>query len=113
LLRHPSRDPRDARPGGRRHDPASPTRAPVKLDQVLGTLKTDTRQDLQKLLVGYGDAINGKPQPGEDADQDPSTKGETAAKSLNASYQSSAQALRGGAIVNDAILGTDLHDLSR
>ena len=93
--------------------PASQTSAPVQLDQVLGTLKTDTRQDLQKLLVGYGDAINGKPQPGEDADQDPSTKGETAGKSLNDSYQYSAQALRGGAIVNDAILGTDLHDLSR
>src|SRR3954452_13461039 len=92
--------------------PASHTSAPVQLDQVLGTLNTDTRADLQKLLVGYGDAINGKPQPGEDDDQDPSTKSETAGKSLNDSYQYSAQALRGGAIVNDAILGTDLHDLS-
>jgi ABC-type transporter Mla subunit MlaD len=111
----------DVRPGtpgaGDLHDgdtiPASQTSAPVQLDQVLGTLKTDTRQDLQKLLVGYGDAINGKPQPGEDDDQDASTKGETAGKSLNDTYRYSAQSLRGGAIVNDAILGTDLHDLSR
>jgi ABC-type transporter Mla subunit MlaD len=93
--------------------PLSQTSAPVQLDQVLGTLDTDTREDLQKLLIGYGDAINGKPQPGEDADQDPDTKGETAAKSLNDSYEYSAQALRGGAIVNEATLGTELHDLSK
>jgi len=93
--------------------PASPTSAPVQIDQVLGTLKTATRRDLQKLLVGYGDAINGEPQPGEDADQDPDTKGETAGKSLNDSYQYSAQSLRGGAVVNDAIRGTQLHDLSK
>src|SRR3954453_8908477 len=93
--------------------PASQTSAPVQLDQVLGTLNTDTRADLQKLLVGYGDAINGKPKPGEDADQDPSTKGETAGKSLNDSLQYSAGALRGGAVVNQALLGVQAHDLSK
>jgi phospholipid/cholesterol/gamma-HCH transport system substrate-binding protein len=93
--------------------PLSQTSAPVQLDQVLGTLDTDTREDLQKLLVGYGDAINGKPQPGEDADQDPDTKGETAGKSLNDTYEYAAQSLRGGAILNDATLGTELHDLSK
>ena len=93
--------------------PVSQTSAPVQLDQVLGILKTDTREDLQKLLVGYGDAINGKPQPGEDDDQDPDTKGETAGKSLNDTYAYAAQSLRGGAIVNEAVLGTDLHDLSK
>ena len=93
--------------------PVSQTSAPVQLDQVLGILKTDTREDLQKLLVGYGDAINGKPQPGEDDDQDPDTKGETAGKSLNDTYAYAAQSLRGGAIVNEAALGTELHDLSK
>ena len=93
--------------------PLSQTSAPVQLDQVLGTLDTDTREDLQKLLVGYGDAINGEPQPGEDADQDPDTKGETAAKSLNDTYEYAAQSLRGGAILNDATLGTEIHDLSK
>src|SRR5918994_1979141 len=63
--------------------PASQTSAPVQLDQVLGTLQTDTREDLQKLLIGYGDALNGEPKPGEDDDQDPATRGETAAQSLN------------------------------
>ncbi|MEA2366672.1 MAG: phospholipid/cholesterol/gamma-HCH transport system substrate-binding protein [Thermoleophilaceae bacterium] len=93
--------------------PVTQTSAPVQLDQVLGTLKTDTRKDLQKLLIGYGDAINGRPKPGEDADQDPATRGQTAGQSLNDSLRDSAQALRGGAVLNDATLGTDLHDLSK
>jgi phospholipid/cholesterol/gamma-HCH transport system substrate-binding protein len=93
--------------------PASQTSAPVQIDQVLGTLKTDTRKDLQKLLVGYGGALNGQPLPGEDADQDSSTQGETAGKSLNDSLEYSANALRGGAIVNQALLGAEAHDLSK
>jgi ABC-type transporter Mla subunit MlaD len=93
--------------------PVSQTSAPVQLDQVLGTLKSNTREDLQKLLIGYGDALNGRPQPGEDDDQDPDTKGETAGKSLNDSYEYSADALRGGAVLNDATRGTEPHDLSR
>src|SRR5215212_470804 len=67
--------------------PVSQTSAPVQLDQVLGTLTTDTRADLQKLLIGYGDALNGQPQPGEDDDQDPDTKGETGAQALNDSLK--------------------------
>jgi ABC-type transporter Mla subunit MlaD len=93
--------------------PLTQTSAPVQLDQVLGTLTYDTRKQLQKLLVGYGGAINGKPLPGEDDDQDPSTQGQTAAQSLNDSLQYSAEALRGGAIVNDATLGEEAHDLSK
>ena len=80
---------------------------------MLGTLTTSTREDLQKLLIGYGDALNGEPQPGEDDDQDPDTKGETAGKSLNDSLEYSAAALRGGAVLNDATRGTELHDLSK
>ncbi|HYP47830.1 MAG TPA: MlaD family protein [Thermoleophilaceae bacterium] len=93
--------------------PASQTSAPVQIDQVLGTLKTDTREDLQKLLQGYGRAINGKPEPGEDDDQDPDVKGQTAGEALNDSLEYSADALRGGAVVNQAFLGRDLHDLSK
>ena len=93
--------------------PVSQTSAPVQLDQVLGTLTTSTREDLQKLLIGYGDALNGEPQPGEDDDQDPDTKGETAGKALNDSLKYSADALRGGAVLNDATQGTELHDLSK
>ncbi|MBA3264535.1 MAG: MCE family protein [Thermoleophilaceae bacterium] len=93
--------------------PVSQTSAPVQLDQVLGTLQTNTRKDLQDLLVGYGEALNGEPRPGEDDDQDPDTKGETGGESLNDSLEYSADALRGSTIVNQAFLGSDLHDISK
>jgi virulence factor Mce-like protein len=93
--------------------PASQTSAPVQIDQVLGTLTSDTREDLRKLLVGYGGALGGKPEPGEDRDQDADTRGETAGKALNDSLKHSATALRGGAVVNDALLGAEAGDLSK
>jgi phospholipid/cholesterol/gamma-HCH transport system substrate-binding protein len=93
--------------------PASQTSAPVQIDQVLGSLQADTRQGLQKLLEGYGGALNGEPEPGEDDDQDPDVQGDTAGQALNDSLEYSADALRGGAIVNQALLGTQMHDLSK
>ena len=93
--------------------PISQTSAPVQLDQVLGTLKTDARTDLQNLLKGYGDALAGESTPAEDEDQDSSTQGETAGESLNDTLKYSPDALRGTAIVNQALLGTELHDLSK
>ena len=93
--------------------PMSQTAGPVQIDQVLGTLQTDTRKDLQDLLIGYGDALGGEPLPGEDDDQDPSTRGQTAGESLNDSLADSAEALRGTAVVNQATLGSELHDLSK
>ncbi len=93
--------------------PPTQTSAPVQLDQVLGGLRADTRKDLQKLLVGYGEAIAGEPAPGEDDDQDPDTQGETAGKSLNDSLENAPAALRDSAVVNQATLGSELHDLSK
>jgi phospholipid/cholesterol/gamma-HCH transport system substrate-binding protein len=93
--------------------PITNTSAPVQLDQVLATLKSDARNDLQTLVQSYGAAIGGEPGPGEDSDQDPATRGETAGRSLNDTLEHSPEALRGTAIVNDALLGTELHDLSR
>jgi phospholipid/cholesterol/gamma-HCH transport system substrate-binding protein len=93
--------------------PASQTSAPVQLDQVLGTLQTGTRKGLQKLLEGYGGALNAKPQPGEDDDQVAAVKGKTGGQALNQALQYSPGALRGAAVVNQALLGSDLHDLSK
>ena len=93
--------------------PAAQTSGTVQLDEVLTSLQSDTRADLQKLVQGYGDALNGEPQPGEDDDQEPMTQGQTAAESLNDSLDTAPEALRGLAIVNDATLGTELHDLSK
>jgi phospholipid/cholesterol/gamma-HCH transport system substrate-binding protein len=93
--------------------PMTNTSAPVQLDEVLSTLQSDARTDLQTVLQSYGDAIGGEPEPGEDADQVKATKGETAGKALNDTLEYSPDALRGTAIVNDAALGTELHDLSK
>src|SRR4051812_7820535 len=91
------------------------TDGPVQLDQVLTSLQADPRASLQSLIQGYGQAINGDPAPGEDAanDADPSTRGEKASKSLNDSLNYSGEALRGTALVNQALLGTEPHDLSK
>src|SRR5436190_16420911 len=65
--------------------PMTQTFAPVQIDQVLGALQASERQSLQTLLQGYGNALNGKPKPGEDAaaQADPDTRGMTAAEALN------------------------------
>jgi phospholipid/cholesterol/gamma-HCH transport system substrate-binding protein len=89
------------------------TDSPVQIDQVLTTLQKGVRGNLQNLLKGYGAAIYGDPAPGEDDQADPSTKGERAAKSLNDSLDYSPDALRGTALVNQALLGAEPHDLSK
>jgi virulence factor Mce-like protein len=93
--------------------PSTQTSAAVQLDQVLGTLKSDARKDLQDLLQGLGEGFGGQPKPAEAADDDPDTRGETAGESLNDSLDDSPGALRGTAIVNDALLGQNPGDLRR
>jgi ABC-type transporter Mla subunit MlaD len=93
--------------------PITQTSGPVQLDQVLTSLQGDTRKQLQVLIQGYGSALNGKPLPGEDDDQDPDVKGLTAGEALNKSLDYATPALRGIALVNEASLGTELHDLSK
>jgi hypothetical protein len=80
---------------------------------VLGTLQTNTRKDLQDLLAGYGDSLNGEPRPGEDDDQVPEVKGLTGGEALNKSLDYAADSLRGGAVVNQATLGIESEDLSK
>jgi ABC-type transporter Mla subunit MlaD len=93
--------------------PITQTSGPVQLDQVLTTLQADTRKQLQVLVQGYGGALNGKPLPHEDDDQVAAVKGLTGGQALNKSLDYAAPALRGVAIVNEALLGQDIHDLSR
>ena len=93
--------------------PMANTSSPVQLDQVLTSLQADTRKDLQKLVKGYGTAINSKPTAADDADQDRDVRGKTAAEALNKSIGYAPKALRGTALVNQAFLGTETHDLSR
>jgi ABC-type transporter Mla subunit MlaD len=93
--------------------PITQTANPVQLDQVLGALNSDTRTNLQDFLVGYGDALTRKPNAAENANQDAEVRGMNAAQALNRAYQRGPASLRGGAIVNQAIAGTEPHDLSK
>ena len=90
------------------------TATPVQLDEVLTALQSDSRQDLKDLLNALAEALNSEPTPEEDADADPSARGETAAKSFNDAYDDIPEAERSTAIVLDAFLGTEPGaDLSR
>ena len=93
--------------------PVTQTSTPVQLDQVLTALQTNDREALQDLLVGLGDGLTRKPSAADDADQDPSVRGESAAKSLNDSITDAPESLRGSAEVNEALLGTEPRDLSK
>jgi virulence factor Mce-like protein len=93
--------------------PLAQTASPVQIDEVLTTLQSDPRADLQVVLRELGGALNDEPTAAEDADQDPDVEGETAAEALNDATRESAEAFRSTALVNDALLGTELHDLSR
>jgi phospholipid/cholesterol/gamma-HCH transport system substrate-binding protein len=92
--------------------PVTQTANPVQLDQVLGALNSDTRTNLQDFLVGYGDALTRKPTPAEDANQEPEVRGIDAAQALNQAYHRGPPSLRGTAVVNQALGGTEAHDLS-
>jgi virulence factor Mce-like protein len=75
--------------------PVNQTATPVQLDQVLTSLQSDTRQDLQTLLKEYGKALDGK-----------------GARGYNRSIQWWKPAWRDSAIVSSAMLGQTEHDLS-
>jgi phospholipid/cholesterol/gamma-HCH transport system substrate-binding protein len=92
--------------------PVTQTADPVQLDQVLDALNTDTRANLQDFLIGYGDALTRKPTPAENAEQDPEVSGLNAAQALNKAYQHGPASLRGSAIVNQALGGTEPNDIS-
>jgi len=92
--------------------PITQTSTAVQLDQILTTLQAPDRENLQKLLAGYGTALNHQPTAAEDRTQDPDVQGETAAESINDSFAYGATAARDSAIVNEALQGTQPHDLS-
>ena len=79
---------------------------------MLAALSSNTRANLQTLVQGFGNALNAPATPAQDATQDPSVRGLTAAQALNQSLRYSAGAFKASAIVNQALLGTQPHDLS-
>jgi phospholipid/cholesterol/gamma-HCH transport system substrate-binding protein len=92
--------------------PVTQTSTAVQLDEVLTALQTPYRRGLQRALQGYGTALNYQPTAAADATQDPAVAGETAAQSLSDALRHGGRAGRGTAIVSEALLGRDPHDLS-
>jgi phospholipid/cholesterol/gamma-HCH transport system substrate-binding protein len=92
--------------------PAANTSGPVQLDRILSQLNAPARASLQRLVRGLGGALNGPPTPAEDASQSPSVRGLTGAQALNRALDYSSQAFTASAIVNQALLGEQPHDLS-
>jgi len=92
--------------------PITQTSTAVQLDQILTSLQAPDRANLQKLLRGYGTTLQHQPSAADDATQDPEVQGLTAAQAINKSFTYGATAARDSAIVNQALQGTELHDLS-
>lgn len=76
--------------------PVSATASPVQFSQILTALQTETRQDLQRFLREYSDALRGKGAAGFNE----------AIKYWEEAYKKTSQ-------VNEATLGTEAHDLNR
>jgi phospholipid/cholesterol/gamma-HCH transport system substrate-binding protein len=93
--------------------PIPQTSTAVQLDQVLTALQAPDRENLQKLLQGFGTALTYKPTPADDKGQDPDVKGESAAQAINDSFVYGATGARDSAIVNEALLGTEPGDLRK
>ena len=83
----------------------------VQLDQVLTTLQKPDRENLSEFLEGFGTGLTHEPTAEEDRTQDPAVQG--AAVALNDAFRYGGDAGRTAAIVNEALLGQEPHDLSR
>jgi phospholipid/cholesterol/gamma-HCH transport system substrate-binding protein len=93
--------------------PMTQTATPVQFDQLLTILQSDTRDSLRKTLDGLGTGLSYKPSRAQDTDADPSARGQSAGESLNDAIAYGERSLKGTAVVSNALLGTQDHDLSR
>jgi virulence factor Mce-like protein len=93
--------------------PVSRTSTAVQLDEVLTALQSPVRADLNRLLEGYGTALNHKPTAAEDLTQLPEVKGKSGGEALNGAFKYGGDAGRYSSQVTNALLGTEQRDLSR
>ncbi|HTU13824.1 MAG TPA: MlaD family protein [Solirubrobacterales bacterium] len=91
--------------------PVSRTSTSVQVGQILTTLQTPERANIQRLLEGLGTGLNRKPTPAEDVTFEPMVQGLSGGEALNLAYREGADASRGTAIVNEAYLGEAPNDL--
>jgi ABC-type transporter Mla subunit MlaD len=91
--------------------PVSQTATAVQLDQVLTALQAPDRENLARLLNGYGSALADEPTPEQDVGQDPDVQGESAAQALNDSFTYGGEAGKTSSQVSQALLGEEAGDL--
>ena len=83
------------------------TATPVQLDQVLTSLQSDSREDLQSLLDGLNTSLNSTPTAAEDRESSPLARGQTGAESFNDALDDIPAAEKSTAEVLEALLGTE------
>ncbi len=92
--------------------PMTQTTRAVQIDEILTSLQSDSRVNLQRALKEYGSALNAAPTAAEDAAQDPDVQGLTGAQAINETFRYGGEAGRASAIVNQAFLGQSPRVLS-
>ncbi|MBN8867696.1 MAG: MCE family protein [Solirubrobacterales bacterium] len=91
--------------------PLSRTATSVQVGDLLATLQTPERANLQRLLESLGTGLNAKPTAEEDLTFEPFVQGLSGGEALNLAYRYGETASRGTAIVNAAYLGRKPDDL--
>lgn len=92
--------------------PVARTGTAVQIGDLIRTLQTPERANIQRLLAGLGTGLNAKPRPIDDLTFEPMVKGLSGGEALNLAYETGETAAKGTAIVNEASLGEKPNDLS-
>lgn len=91
--------------------PVTQTSTSVQIGDVVRTLQTPERANIQRLLQALGEGLNTKPTAADDLTFEPFVQGLGGGEALNLAYRNGEQAARGTAIVNEATLGNRRNDL--
>ena len=90
--------------------PVTQTATAVQLDQLLTALQKPDRENLARLLDGYGSALDDPPEK-PDPSQDPEVANLSGAQAINKSFTYGGRAGKGTSQVNQALLGEQAGDL--
>ncbi len=91
--------------------PVSNTATSVQVGDLLRTLQTPERANIQRLLASLGTGLNAEPTAEQDLTFEPWVHGLSGGEALNLAYRRGETASRGTAIVNEATLGIQPNDL--
>jgi len=92
--------------------PVARTGTAVQIGDLIRSLQTPERANIQRLLAGLGTGLNARPRPVDDLTFEPMVQGLSGGEALNLAYENGPTAAKGTAIVNEASLGERPNDLS-